>query len=351
MRDPVVSMTKGIGIILMAVGHSGCPVFLHDFIYMFHMPLFFIMAGWCFKETYLKSIPEFVFKKLKGLYVPYVVISLLFLLLHNIFVRLHLETGTIYDFKDIVGISKSIIVSLHKHEQLLGAMWFIPQLLYSSIIAALLLKFVKNRIVLLLSLLTMTILSQKFSLGIPYTGVGSVTFFAAAFYVMGSRLAKEVNVCNINTCVICAMGIVVYVASVINPSSIFVKSPLWVLPYFCVAVIRTLVVINISARVEKSQKKILLHLKEVLCYLGDNSIYILVLHFLAFKVVSFVSVKLLGLPIDRLSDFPVLEGGKIKCLWLMYSIAGLLIPVLLCMFYQGVKRCLFVKRHKAMANV
>lgn len=70
MRDPVVSMTKGIGIILMAVGHSGCPVFLHDFIYMFHMPLFFIMAGWCFKETYLKSIPKYVFKKLRGAICP-----------------------------------------------------------------------------------------------------------------------------------------------------------------------------------------------------------------------------------------------------------------------------------------
>ena len=161
MRDPVVSMTKGIGIILMVVGHSGCPVFLHDFIYMFHMPLFFIMAGWCFKDIYLKSIPKYLFKKLKGLYVPYVAISLFFLLLHNIFVRLHLELGTIYDFKDIVDISKSIIISLHKHEQLLGAMWFIPQLLYSSIIVVLLLKFVKNRIFLLLSLLTMTILSQN----------------------------------------------------------------------------------------------------------------------------------------------------------------------------------------------
>jgi len=343
MRDPVVSMTKGIGIILMVVGHSGCPVFLHDFIYMFHMPLFFIMAGWCFKETYLKSISKYVFKKLKGLYVPYVVISLLFLLLHNIFVRLHLEAGTIYDFKDIVGISKSIIVSLHKHEQLLGAMWFVPQLLYSSIIAVLSLKFVKNRIVVLLSLLTMTILSQKFSLGIPYTGVGYVTFFAAAFYVMGSRLAKEANVCSINTCVICAMGIVVYVASVINPSSIFVKSPLWVLPYFCVAVIGTIVVINISNIVEKSQKKILLQLKGGLCYLGDNSIYILVLHFLAFKTLTFVYIKLFGLSIERLTDFPVLEGLEIPGSWILYSIVGVGLPTLMCWLYHRIKKYAYTK--------
>lgn len=343
MRDPVVSMTKGIGIILMVVGHSGCPVFLHDYIYMFHMPLFFIMAGWCFKDAYLKSIPKYLFKKLKGLYVPYVTISLLFLLLHNIFVQLHLESGTIYDFKDIVDISKSIIISLHKHEQLLGAMWFIPQLLYSSITAVLLLKFVKNRIVLLLSLLTMTILSLKFSLGIPYTGVGYITFFATAFYMIGSRLATQTNICNINTYVVWTMGIAVYVASVISPSSIFVKTPLWVLPYFCIAVIGTLVVINVSTRVEKSQKKILLHLKAVLCYLGDNSIYILVLHFLAFKTLTFVYIKLFGLSMERLTDFPVLEGLEIPGSWILYSIVGVGLPTLMCWLYHRIKKYAYTK--------
>ncbi len=40
-RDKSLDIAKAICIILMVVGHSGCPTYLHDFVYMFHMPCFF----------------------------------------------------------------------------------------------------------------------------------------------------------------------------------------------------------------------------------------------------------------------------------------------------------------------
>lgn len=53
MRDDKVSITKGIGILLMVIAHAGLPEMFSRFIYMFHMPLFFFMSGYCFKEKYL----------------------------------------------------------------------------------------------------------------------------------------------------------------------------------------------------------------------------------------------------------------------------------------------------------
>lgn len=44
-RDSTWDAVKGIGIIMMVIGHSGCPVYIHDFIYMFHMGLFFFVSG------------------------------------------------------------------------------------------------------------------------------------------------------------------------------------------------------------------------------------------------------------------------------------------------------------------
>lgn len=44
-RDNTWDAVKGIGIILMVVGHSGCPMVMHDFIYLFHMGLFFFVSG------------------------------------------------------------------------------------------------------------------------------------------------------------------------------------------------------------------------------------------------------------------------------------------------------------------
>ena len=47
-RNPIFDTMKGIGILLVIIGHQdGVPVPLKHFIYAFHMPLFFILAG-CF---------------------------------------------------------------------------------------------------------------------------------------------------------------------------------------------------------------------------------------------------------------------------------------------------------------
>ena len=41
-RDPVIDSMRGIGIVLMVLGHSGFPG--TDFIYLFHMALFFMLS-------------------------------------------------------------------------------------------------------------------------------------------------------------------------------------------------------------------------------------------------------------------------------------------------------------------
>ena len=60
MKDSSVTIAKGIGIILMVLGHSIgeygdylTPV--RSFIYMFHMPLFFILSGFFYKPQEFKK--------------------------------------------------------------------------------------------------------------------------------------------------------------------------------------------------------------------------------------------------------------------------------------------------------
>lgn len=52
MRDETVSICKAFGIILMVMIHAGIPG--DTFVSMFHMPLFFVMSGFCFKDKYLQ---------------------------------------------------------------------------------------------------------------------------------------------------------------------------------------------------------------------------------------------------------------------------------------------------------
>ena len=48
-----IDLAKGIGIILVLIGHSKfLPITLKNYIYSFHMPLFFILSGYVFSNKY-----------------------------------------------------------------------------------------------------------------------------------------------------------------------------------------------------------------------------------------------------------------------------------------------------------
>ena len=83
-RNTVISISKGIAIILMVIAHAEAPAWLCKFIFEFHMPLFFITAGYFFSLKYLNDEATFVKKRIKGLYVPFVKWSVVFLALHNL---------------------------------------------------------------------------------------------------------------------------------------------------------------------------------------------------------------------------------------------------------------------------
>lgn len=82
-RNTVISICKAIGIILMVITHSECPSALCTFAYEFHMPLFFITAGYFFSVKYLSDEATFVKKRIKGLYLPFVKWAVFFLIIHN----------------------------------------------------------------------------------------------------------------------------------------------------------------------------------------------------------------------------------------------------------------------------
>lgn len=73
-RDPIFDIMKGIGIILVIVGHSSIPHTLGTFISSFHIPLFFFIAGYFSKETTTKELLK---KSTPRLISPYIFTSIL----------------------------------------------------------------------------------------------------------------------------------------------------------------------------------------------------------------------------------------------------------------------------------
>lgn len=152
MRDSSISIAKAFGILLMVLAHTWFSEYGSQWINMFHMPLFFFFAGYCFKEKYLSDPLAFIRKRVVGLYKPFVKWSILFLLLHNVFFVLNIYNGEygfqgnvsfLYSFGYLAKCALHIITRMTDNEQLLGGYWFLRSLFVGSIIGLLVIKYIK----------------------------------------------------------------------------------------------------------------------------------------------------------------------------------------------------------------
>ena len=103
----------------MVIGHSACPAFMGRFIYSFHMPLFFIASGYFFSTKYTDDKFLFIKKRFKGLYLPFVKWSLIFLFLHNQFFKANILNARfgrseLFSFEDIIKKAFNIITCMKK---------------------------------------------------------------------------------------------------------------------------------------------------------------------------------------------------------------------------------------------
>ncbi len=138
-RQDWVDIAKGIAIIAVVVGHikfswpDSKYLPLSDlFVWLWHVPVFFMIGGFFLKNDRLNKPVEFVKGKVKSLYLPLLYIYIPVLLLHNLFIRVGFyDTGIEYYGKyvtwwGILDFLKHIFETMlcAGREPLLGAMWF-----------------------------------------------------------------------------------------------------------------------------------------------------------------------------------------------------------------------------------
>ena len=112
------------------------------------MPLFFFFSGFCLKTEYFGLPWKFAWKRVKGIYWPYLKWCVVFLLLHNMMFRINLYSAEygykgngsqLYSQNDFFERFRSIVFLMQGHEQLLGGYWFMRALFFGSLIAFVLL--------------------------------------------------------------------------------------------------------------------------------------------------------------------------------------------------------------------
>lgn len=325
-RDCTLDIAKAICICLMVIGHSGCPEYLHRFIYMFHMPCFFFISGWLLKDKYITDLKKGLFNKIKGSYYPFVKWSLIFLLFHNVFVWLSIyeEDYTLSEF----GIKFIRILTMTGGEQLLGGFWFLISLCWASIFSLLFLYGLQknNRLtyICISGGVFLTILIAFLESYLPVRlpeQFGEQTFLATAFYISGYLCHKlVVRIENMMRYGVTLLFVPAVVALFWRGS---MQSGGWsVIAYYVIALAGSIGVIAFSKALSKYR------LVSLFTYIGERTLYILIFHFLAFKLVSIAYIYYKDFPINCLVQFPVLKETN-SYLWIFYSLIGMAISLLI----------------------
>lgn len=70
-----IDLAKGMAIFLMVCGHTSIPSSLSNWIWSFHMPLFFIVSGMLFSPYNYPSFADFLKKRCRTLLLPWLVFT------------------------------------------------------------------------------------------------------------------------------------------------------------------------------------------------------------------------------------------------------------------------------------
>lgn len=346
-RNSTFDIIKGIGIILVVLGH--CGFIFSNFIYLFHMPLFFIVSGYFFKETNydnLLKVRDYLKRKIKQLYLPYIITNLFFLYCTNIFIKLNFYSArkpndplgwTGYDIVDPFNIKLYFFKTfqtliLYLRELISGPTWFLKVLFFITIFSCLIHYLCKKscktdkqfqiiRFFISLSVFLVGYILQilKFN----FYQIGTILTCSMFFYmgILYQQYQEKIKINLITFFISFTILIIfcfiqypyrteIYINSYYNPFSIILTSALGF--YF---------LLSISKFLNRNKK-----ITDIIGYIGENTLWILCLHPFFFKCLTLIHIHLYKEPITILYkhsvDITTHDGW-----WILYTIIGIIGPL------------------------
>lgn len=326
-RNPMISIAKAIGIIFMVVGH------VYDkeswgvhYIYMFHMPLFFVLSGYFFKSPRsIKGFLVFIKKKLIGLYLPYFFWSVFFILIHNFLLKFDIGT-TLYSLHDTLLSIFISTVQFVTTEKILVGFWFLKALFSACIFMALfgyITHAPKGKVYQFTFFSLLCILLMQFFgfsnltlLGMFYGGI----FLAFGYFYRNLELEKVLckNVWIIFFAVIVLLISRIY-SNIENTEMLYVDK-ITFFPFTLTGLLGSYMVMLVSRKIALyDRSKIVSFLR----YVGNHTMIILALHYPLIKIFDFYFLQ----NINDFTSIRLFSGGAI----------GVVVPIAIYRIYEIIR--------------
>lgn len=272
-----IDIAKGLGILFVVIGHVRTISFIHDWIYLFHMPLFFLLSGIVFKvdEHWMPCIR----KKVIHLLLPYVFFMVLLVPLR--YVTDYFCTGEWATFRlSMLGLSYFD-----------KPLWFIFALFIVIAVMRTLFSYVKSKIIIVMTVILLSIfgyilLLHKIELPIHV----SRAFFVLPFFAFGILFKKyqsDNSVKMVLLSTLCfALGIwglltghvcLDTLKMQIDNNPLFVYFPAFGGSMLVLYASKGMSLFQLRGKIEK-KSKISQLTNSIFAYLGRNSFYVFAVH-------------------------------------------------------------------------
>ncbi len=352
MRTPSFTILKAIAIILVVIAHSAAPAYLSNFAYMVGVPAFFVLSGYFFKLDNLDNTSDFVIRRTKTLYLPFIKWGVFFLILHNLFFEVgflsesygNAQGGVThpYNWTQAAQHLWSMVFNMSGYDSFMaGAFWFFRALFLANIAFIFLFKATRQlgkfktstlQVVSVIVLAFLLALWQA-SMGLHITGVAQggyrelmgIVLLGIGFLLRRADETPDSSIWHNPIIMLAASSVVLMILTFVYPISMAAK-PGSVLSVPILTVAGTAAFIWL-----RGLSDFFLQLPEKytqwLQFTGENSLYIFVFHLLAFKVASMIKVGVYQLDWAMVGGHPVVQHELGDGFWLLYIFVGVILPI------------------------
>ncbi len=369
MRDKRLDVLKGIGIFIMVYRHAYAP--FSNYFLLFHMAIFFIASGYLFKPESVATkdgLIKYTKRKILHLWLPYFVFTSLFVLLNNFFIKINFYTtnpefltraagryvnlGQVYSIKDIaINLVKAVF--MRTSTEIGGALWFFQALFYLTVgygiiefILNLVFKSSKRQAV----MICQAVISVVFLIlgGIcsakHISAFGLDRFFSCYIMFFLGQLIRKYSA-NIEKCwhgwlsvalfaVFLAVSLVLRKYGMVDMSANSYPNPLFLVAASIVGwVLYFLVATLVEGKIP--------FLSKILQSISKKSMFIVGLHFVAFKLASVIYILVMHEPWYMLASFPVITYSG--AWWILYIIFGITLTMGIAAIYEFLKKKIIKK--------
>lgn len=324
-RVAYLDIAKGIGIIMVVWAHARGP--FSNYMYLFHMPLFFLISGYLYSEN--KPLKQFLIGKIKSIYIPFVFWNVLVVAVKTIINPERLVSN--------MKLTGQILLTLNKDGQFFGATWFLGSLFLVSVSYKLLDTYLHDweyRYPFIFgSFAALSIVGFEINLPLMF----SRTLILGLFYGIGhmiKRMPEEWKGFDRPLIALLALAIFIVIGRY-NSANMGANEYKYYFSFVFGALCASYGVIFGSKIIDQISEMSIL--KKVLCFLGQKSLDIVIWQFVAFRLVIAMQLYREGLPLNSILDYyPVysVEHGW----WIIYMLIGLGVPILWGDFLRWIVR-------------